>query len=121
MSVSNELALGFQTTGLGLLVVFVALALIIVIITILGAVLKGKKKKKPAIEKLVEHIEQPSVPQAQPFTQDGELLAVLTAAVTAYIGNSGGANGLVVRSYRRVSVDSPWARAGRNAQIYNKF
>ncbi len=128
MSVSDKLALGFQTTGLGLLVVFVALALIIFIIMALSAML-GDKKKKAAETRTVPTMAPsasaaPVAPVASVVQQnnDSELIAVLTAAAACYLtGDVENTTGLVVRSYRRIESESAWGKAGRNSQIFNKF
>lgn len=49
---------------------------------------------------------------------DSELIAVLAAAVAAVMGSD--ANGIVIRSYKRVSP-SAWKRSGRDFQILNHF
>jgi hypothetical protein len=62
---------------------------------------------------------KPSVQNAQPAKNagsDSELVAVLTAAVAAFMDTS--ADGLVVRSYRRLKPGKPsWNRAGRFEQL----
>ena len=112
---------GGVVTLLGLLVVFTCLALIIVVVWILSWILKDRKKKpEPALEKKIEaEIEKPLPPAPVVEVENLELVAVLTAAVAAYMDAS--PSGLVVRSFRRVPGESAWARAGRSAQIYNKF
>lgn len=118
----NVMQEGGVVTLLGLLVVFVCLALIIVVILVLSWILKDRKRKKPepAIEKKIEQeLEKPLPPVPEVEVENLELVAVLTAAVAAYMDAS--PSGLVVRSFRRVPGESAWARAGRSAQIYNKF
>lgn len=116
----NILAEGGIVTLLGILIVFVCLILIIVIISLMSWIMKPRKKEEPKEEvKFEEKIHEPlpEIPVVE--VENNELVAVLTAAVAAFMEDS--SSKLVVRSYRRVSPDSAWARAGRNAQIYNKF
>lgn len=118
----NILQEGGTVTLLGILVVFVCLALIIVVILVMSWIMKDRKKKKPepAFEQKIEKaIEKPLPPVPVVEVENLELVAVLTAAVAAYMDAS--PSGLVVRSYKRVPGESAWARAGRSAQIYNKF
>ncbi len=124
MTIGQEMDLGWMTTGLGLLVVFAALALIIVIIYLLSYILRDRKKDAPAKAAPVAPAPAapaPPVPQAAQ-ADDSELVAVLTAAVAyAMTGDAVNTTGLVVRSYRRIDNESAWGKAGRNSQIFNKF
>ena len=117
LSLSEKLNYGLMTTGIGLLVVFCALILIIVVIMVLTQILKERKK----IEEKKEEI-KPSVPEPDhaPAQNDDVLTAVLSAAVAAYLDGEK-QNGLVIKSYRKVTADNPWSQAGRNAQIYNRL
>lgn len=101
---------------------FVCLVLIILVINILSWILKDRKKKQePAIEKKIEKdIHEPLPEEPVVEVQDDELIAVLTAAVAAYMAGET-PTGLRVRSYRSGGGDSAWARAGRNAQIFNNY
>ena len=57
--------------------------------------------------------------------QDGELIAVITAAIAvAMEAEASGAekkNGFVVRSFRRVNNAPAWNRAGREEQVYSRM
>lgn len=124
MENTNIFAEGGVVTLLGLLVVFVCLALIIVVILIMAWILKDRKKPETKTEQKIEeaiHEPLPEVPEV--VVQNDPLIAVLTAAVTAYMMDeeATASSGLVVRSYKRPAGAGQWARAGRNAQIYNKF
>ena len=115
----NILAEGGTVTLLGILIVFVCLILIIFLIMLMSWIMKPRKKETEAEEKFEEKIHEPlpEIPVVE--VENNELVAVLTAAVAAFMEDS--SSRLVVRSYRRVSPDSAWARAGRNAQINSKF
>jgi len=109
-----------QVTGLGLLVVFACLIIIIGVIVLLSFILKERKKKP--VEPAPTPAVQPAMAPAQSVEAgDEELIAVLTAAVAAAIGEGATAGGLVVRSYRRINHIPAWERAGKNEQIFNKF
>lgn len=117
LSLSEKVSLGLMTTGIGILVVFAALLLIIVVIMILTQILKERKKVEEKKEEISAH-----VPEPEPVSQqnDDALPAVIAAAVAAYLDGEK-QSGLVIKSYRKVNADNPWAQAGRNAQIYNKL
>lgn len=120
MTLAEKFELGGQVTGLGLLVVFVCLVLIIVVITVLARILKDKPQE--AVPQKTVEIEVPQQvvqPEAVQPVADEELLAVLTAAVAAAMGPS--KPNLVVRSYRRINNAPAWERASKNEQIFNKF
>lgn len=120
---TNIFAEGGIVTALGLLVVFSCLILIILLITVLSAIMKERKKPETRTEQRIEHaVHEPLPPEPVVEVQQDELIAVLTAAVAAYLEEEeteAAPSGFVVRSYRRAAGDSQWARAGRNAQIYN--
>jgi sodium pump decarboxylase gamma subunit len=122
MTTAEKLSLGVETTGLGLLVTFVALVFLIVIIYIFSAAIRGRDKLREEATPAVPAWPVAPGPAVRQETDDGELIAALTAAA-AYMMADGGANttGLAVRSYRKVNGASAWGKAGRNAQIYNKF
>ena len=61
---------------------------------------------------------------------EGELLAVITAAVAAMLGAEMAqaaepeapiSDGFVVRSFRRVGSAPAWGRAGREEQVYSRL
>lgn len=115
----NIWAEGGTVTFLGILIVFACLVLIILLINIMAWIMKPKKKEEPKAEvKFEEEIHKPLPEMPVVEVENNELVAVLTAAVAAYMEDA--ETKLVVRSYRRVSPDSAWARASRSAQIYNK-
>lgn len=118
MTIGQDLAMGGQTIALGLIVVFLCLALIIVIMVIMSAILKERKK-----ETVVSPKEIKPIPQAPTVVmQDDELLAVLTAAVAAAMESEspdGGATPFVIWSYKKVNGRTAWGRAGRQSQLTN--
>lgn len=115
LDVSQELAIGGETIALGLLVVFVCLALIILVITLLSYILKERKKtEEPKV--VINPLPQSPVIEVQ----DDELLAVLTAAVAAAMEREASSpTPFIIRSYKRTGQTPVWNRAGRDAQITN--
>ena len=91
-----------------MVVIFAVLFVISLMIDILAAALK-KQKAEPAA---------PAVPAAPaaPVAQDGAELAVITAAIAAYLGKS--TDEIVVREIRRVqNNESEWSRSGRTEAL----
>ncbi len=52
--------------------------------------------------------------------QNGALIAVITAAVAAAMGEEAAQGGFVVKSIRRAN-GSAWGRAGREEQMYSRL
>lgn len=51
---------------------------------------------------------------------DASIIAVISAAIAAYLGTS--SNGIIIRSLKRSRISTPaWGLEGRNAQIYHQF
>lgn len=114
LDMGQKLALGGETIALGLLVVFVCLALIILLITLLSYILKERKKSET---QKAEPSPLPELPVVE--VQDDELLAVLSAAIAAAMEREGSSSPFVIRSYRRMGRTSAWNSAGRDSQITN--
>ena len=113
MSIASE---ALSVTGIGLLVVFVGLIILIAFIYLMAAAFTvGKKKpaETPAAEAVSAPapVARPAVPAVEPGI-DPQVVAVISAAIAAF-DNSGKA--LVVRSVRRASA---WNRAARTEQVY---
>lgn len=118
MSLSAKLASGLGLTIVGMGVVFTALTLISValdLLRLISARLEGKKrplttKKDPCFD----------APLKSPAAGDGELVAVITAAVAAASGKT--SDELIVRSIRpRPRQDSTWSLAGRQQQMNDRL
>lgn len=85
-------------------VIFAVLFLISVMIDIMAAVLKRKKGAAP------------ETPAAAPVAENGVNIAVLTAAVAAYLGK--GTDEIVVREIRKIqNNESEWSRSGRTGAL----
>ena len=129
MSVFGKIVYGLQVAAIGLVVVFLGLAILIGFITLMAQVFKavdGKKAAKAAeaaraaeaakaaqAAKAATAAPAPvAEPVAEEVTDEGELIAVIAAAIAAF---SDGNKQLVVRKVRRVSG---WNRASRAEQVY---
>ena len=107
----------------GILVVFFGLTILIVLIGLMekltGGV--GKKKEKEPAKPAAPAPAPVAAPVAAPAPvqqSNDELIAVITAAVAAMMGEG---NGFTVRRVRRVNNAPAWAKAGREEQIYSRY
>ena len=117
----------------GMLIVFLGLTILIFCIKALSALLESKKeeakpapapKAAPAPVVVPEPVAETAA--AQTGEDANELIAVITAALTAYMANEKGSayagKTLVVRNIRAAAAKAPaWARAGRADQLSNRF
>ena len=120
---------GLQVTIVGLVVVFVGLIILIGCINLMPRCSAEFEKKKIGTPKTQPEAASapaaaaPAVPAAQ--ANEGELMAVITAAVAAMLSEEKGApvdeSGFVVRAVRRVSNAPAWNRAGREEQVYSRL
>lgn len=120
---------GLQVTIVGLVVVFVGLIILIGCINLMQRCMAEFEKKKIGTPKTQPEAAPapaaaaPAVPAAQ--ANEGELMAVITAAVAAMLSEEKGApvdeSGFVVRAVRRVSNAPAWNRAGREEQVYSRL
>ena len=111
----------------GMLIVFLGLTILIFCIKALSALLDSKKEAPKAAPAPVV-VPQPVAETAANETgaDANELIAVITAAITAYMANEKGSSyagkTLVVRNIRAAAAKAPaWARAGRADQLSNRF
>ena len=129
MNIFGKIVYGLQVAAIGLVVVFLGLAILICFITLMAQVFKAldaKKAEKAAEAKRAEEAARaaeaakavpapsaaPSEPAVQDVTDDSELIAVIAAAIAAFTDSD---KQLVVRRVRKVSG---WNRAGRAEQVY---
>ena len=115
---------GLSVSAVGILTVFVALIILIGLIKVMELVIGGASKKKAA------PAPAPAAPAPAPVveetvaeeTDEGELIAVIAAAVAAAMEAAGEEpEGFVVRSIRRVNNAPAWNRAGREEQVYSRL
>ena len=129
MNILGKIVYGLQVAAIGLVVVFLGLAILIAFITLMAQVFKaidGKKADKAAEAKRAEEAARaaeaaktaaaPAAVEPEPavadVTDDSALIAVIAAAIAAFTDSD---KQLVVRRVRRVSG---WNRAGRTEQVY---
>lgn len=119
---------GLQVTIVGLVVVFVGLIILIGCINLMQRCMAEFEKKKIGTPKTQpEAASAPAAAVSAPTAQanEGELMAVITAAVAAMLSEEKGApvdeSGFVVRAVRRVSNAPAWNRAGREEQVYSRL
>ena len=123
MSFGGKIVYGLQVAAIGLVVVFLGLAILIGFITLMAQVFKvinGNKEAKAAEAKRAAEAAKAAAapaavepePVAEDVTDDGALIAVIAAAIAAFTDSD---KQLVVRKVRRVSG---WNRAGRAEQVY---
>jgi len=120
----DRLILGLSTTGVGMLVVFSGLVILIACIYGMTAFTGRKKADKPAPAKQeaaapAPQAEVKAAPQAE--EDDGQLIAVITAAIAAVWQGEGNSSGFVVRRVRRAQNSTARARAAREEQIFSHF
>ena len=117
----DRLSLSLSTMGVGMLVVFSGLVILIACITIMTSI-TGRKKAPKAAEAAPTPKTAPA-PAAQaepePEADDGEIIAAITAAIAAVWQAEGNESGFVVRRIRRTQGASARARAAREEQIFS--
>ncbi len=112
----NELILkGLAYTVMGILIVFMILVIIMLVIKAM-AFFSGESKPKK-VEQVTTPVSE-ATPVVAQTTDDSELVAVITAAVAAAMGQS--PSGFVVRSYKAVSGNA-WNKAGRMDVLENRL
>ena len=127
MSVFAKIAYGLQVAGIGLVVVFLGLTILIAFITLMAQVFKAIDAKKAEQARAEAEAKAAAAAKAAPpapaapvapepvvedVTDDTELIAVISAAIAAFTDSD---KQLVVRRVRRVSG---WNRASRAEQVY---
>lgn len=107
MSADNVLSVGLNVTFCGITIVFIALVLLVFIISLFSFMFKKDKKKSDPPAKTTSYV----APLKQ-NTDDGELIAVIAAAVDAIYDGTG--KKAVIRSIKpaKISRRSAWASAG---------
>ena len=119
----EHLTTGFSVAAIGLLVVFVGLVIIIAFIKLLAILVggSGRKPREPKRETAPVAVAPVAVPEPAtpaPSGIPGDVLAAITAAISAVWE---GETGFTVRRVRRVSNAPAWNRAGREEQTYSRL
>ena len=117
------LIFGLQVTAIGIGIVFFGLVVLIGLVKIISIATGSMGKKKEAPKPMPQPIPTPAtvreIEEEAPAAQDdSELIAVITAAITAMLDEG---SSFVVRKVRRVSNTPAWSKAGREEQIYSRF
>ena len=124
MSIFGKIVYGLQVAAIGLVVVFLGLAILIGFITLMAQVFKAfdaRKNAKAEAERAARAAEAAkaapvAAPEPEPVvedvTDDGELIAVIAAAIAAFTDSD---KQLVVRKVRRVTG---WRNASKAEQVY---
>lgn len=115
-----------EMLGYGLIVTLVGMGMCFIVLIGLAYMLGGLKliSNKGAAEKKSEivELENAETPQEvinETAEDEGELVAVISAALATFMGSE---SNLVVRSINRVEGNTPvWAKVGRQEQMYNRL
>ena len=115
LSLSEALAMGGQTTVIGLAIVFAVLIILMIVLSLFKVIFYKKPKTQAAPAQAV-----PVEEETADDTDEEELIAVLTAAVAASLNTS--TYNLRIKSYRRTDNKMPaWNKAGVTETINNRF
>lgn len=117
MTIQEALAEGLSVTGVGLAIVFAVL----VILMLVMMAMKKIFYKDPAKAKAAAPVAAPApAVKAETKVDEGELIAVLTAAIAASLNTS--TYNLQIKSYRRIENNKPlWNRAGVSETINSRY
>ena len=122
MSLIDKLGQGVPIAIIGYVMVFVVLGILWAVIELMRIVLSPKPQKKPKENVATASVSQPSVTDdvvENEQVDEGELVAVLTAAVAASLNTS--TYNLRIKSFKRIDTkNNAWSNASRNDAI-NKF
>ncbi len=102
-----------STVITGMVVVFLALAILIGILYLMGLVLGGKKKTKPEKTEAVQPVAVPEAELIQEADEDdSEVIAVISAAIAAYSEVDGKRYRITSVKKREKNQRSGWSAAG---------
>ena len=110
-------------TVVGLAIVFLGLTILIFLIKaliLLTQRMQGRKQAPSvAPAPAAAPVQETAVPQEVTEEEDeGELIAVITAAIACMLTEE---KGFTVRRIRRIENSSSWQRAGREEQTYSHY
>ncbi len=117
-TVSDMFGYGLIVTGVGMGMTFIVLIGLAYMLDLLKVVSnRGAEKKTEIIS--IEDTDEPLQAVRTAEEDEGELLAAISAALTAFMGSS---SNLVVRSVKRTEDNTPvWAKVGRHEQMLNRL
>lgn len=117
----DMLIFGLSVTVVGMLIVFFGLIILIGLIQLVTVMTSGEKHHKETAPPAPTPAPVPVAPvEPAPVAapQDDALIAVISAAIAAVMGED---KGFVVRHVRRISNAPAWQKAGREEQVYSRF
>ena len=111
MSFAQRAATAGIVTLQGILTVFVVLAVLWGAVELMHYVLVGRKEQAQKKEQNVEQEATPApvvenVPTPAPVSDDGAIVAAITAAISAQLASEGYTGGFRVVSFKRVGTNS---------------
>ena len=117
----DRLSLSLSTMGVGMLVVFSGLVILIACIYAMTVVTGRKKAPKAAAAPAAPKAPAPAPVAAEPEPEEdnGAVIAAITAAIAAIWQAEGKESGFVVRRVRRTQNSTARARAAREEQIFS--
>ena len=116
MTIQEALAEGLSVTGVGLAIVFAVLVILMLVMMLMKQIFY----KDPAKAKKAAPVAAPAVKSEEKKVDEGELIAVLTAAIAASLNTS--TYNLQIKSYRRIENNKPlWNRAGVTETINSRY
>lgn len=118
MTVQEALAEGLSVTGVGLSIVFSVLVILMLVMMLMKKIFyKDPAKAKKSAPKAAP---APVIKAEEKKVDEGELIAVLTAAIAASLNTS--TYNLQIKSYRRIENNKPlWNRAGVTETINSRY
>ena len=115
----DMLIFGLSVTVVGILIVFFGLIILIGLIQLVTVMTSGEKHHKETAAPTPAPVPvAPVEPAPVAAPQDDALIAVISAAIAAVMGED---KGFVVRHVRRISNAPAWQKAGREEQVYSRF
>lgn len=119
----DRLLLSLSTTGVGMLVVFCGLIILIACIYCMTAITgRQKKQKDQPAPAPASAVPAPTVEEETEEAEDDlSVIAAITAAIAAVWQDEGKDTGFVVRRMRRAQSSTARARAARDEQIYSRL
>lgn len=122
MTLQEALLKGLSVTATGLIIVFSVLVILMVVLVLMKTIFYKDPTSavKTEAPKPVEKAPEPAPAIQVTPADDGELIAVLTAAIAASLNTS--TYNLQIKSYRRIGQNAPaWNRAGISETINSRY
>ncbi len=121
MTLQEALLEGLRVTAIGLIIVFAVLIILMAVLVLMKKVFYKEPGKVVKAEVAAPVAVEPEpVPVKNTPADDGELIAVLTAAIAASLNTS--TYNLQIKSYRRIGQNAPaWNRAGISETINSRY